>query len=224
MTDEVERVAIVALVYHELRRNWSCVGPRVDGSEIVYDFDNGREDMSLLTMWGSSAMSDLDWVIIRALERPDVLSSLLVEVEPWRAEAILHALAAGGGWEGVAIPAHLSLAAGERWMDVEETMERWRDLGITATRNDVDDTYLSAMEVGTGRSREDIEYDFIDEMTTKAEERGPAPTFDPRSVRPVWASLEPVRTWPNGARSGYALLRLDKICSATIQRSVPGLM
>ena len=174
MTDEVERVAIVALAYHELRRNWSCVGPRVDGTEIVCDLDNGREDISLLTMWGSSAMSELDWVIIRALERPDVLSSLLVEIEAWRAEAILHALAAGGGWEGVAIPAGLSLAAGERWMDVEEAMERWRDLGIAATRDEVFDTYVSAMEVGTGRSREDIEYDFLDEMATRSDERRPA--------------------------------------------------
>jgi hypothetical protein len=174
MTDEVERVAITALTYRELHRSWSLFGPRTSGDDIVADLEAGRQDVSLLTLLASRAMSDLDWVIVRALDRPDVLASLLKDVaesEPWRAEAVLHALAAGGGWEATSFPASLVLAAVERWAEVEEALERWRDLGLTATTDDVFTTYLDAMEVATGRSRVSIECEFIDEMTTKVEER-----------------------------------------------------
>jgi hypothetical protein len=167
-----ERVAIAALTYHELWRNWSCVGPRENGSEIVYDLDNGREDISLLTMVGSSEATELDWVIVRALDRPDVLASLLKEVEPWRAEAILHALAAGGGWGArFAIPPEIAATAALRWEEVEEAMEQWREFGIAATRKDVFEVYVGAMEAATGRSLAAIVYDFVDETATMAEER-----------------------------------------------------
>lgn len=174
MTDEVERVALLALTYRELWRNWSCVGPRTDGSEIVDDLDNGREDLSLLTLMGSRAMSDLDWVVIRTLDRPDVLASLLkdiVEIEPWRAEAILHTLAAGDGWSATSVPAGLALTTAERWTEVEEAMNALRELGIAATRDDAFELYVGAVEDATGEPRAAIVYDFVDEVGDMAEAR-----------------------------------------------------
>ena len=85
-------------------------------------------------------------------DRPDVLSSLLADVagvEPWRTEAILHAIATEDGWEATSVLAGLALAAAERWTEVEEAMERWRDLGVAATRADVFGVYVNAMEEAT---------------------------------------------------------------------------
>jgi hypothetical protein len=160
MTEGVERVALLALAYHELWWNWSCVDPRTDGSEIVYDLETEWQDISLLTMFASSAMSELDWLIIRALDDPARLSPLVPEIEPWRAEAVVRALAAGDGWEAASVPAGIVLTAAERWGEVDETMEHWRALGITTTRAEVFETYVDAMEAGTGRSRDLIISDF----------------------------------------------------------------
>ena len=133
-------MALLALALHEAATNWSAVGPRIDGSEIIDDLETERRDISLLTMFASSALSEIDWLIVRALdEHPEELAAIFAEVEPYRREAILHALAAGeqGDWGRVSIPADLALAVGERWEEVEEAMERWRALGITATRDEV---------------------------------------------------------------------------------------
>jgi hypothetical protein len=174
MTDEVARVALLALTYRELAKNYSVVGPRVDGSEIVYDLDSGREDVSLLTLLGSNAMGELDWIVVRAFDRPDVLASLtadLVEVEPVRAEAILHAIAEVGDRNAGPVPTGRALAAAERWEEVEEAMDALRDLGIAGTRDEVFEMYVGAMQEATGRTRDKIVYDFVDETTTMAEAR-----------------------------------------------------
>jgi hypothetical protein len=146
MTSEVERVALAALTYRELWCNYSVVGPRRDGSEIVDDLEAERSDISLLTMFGSRAMSELDWVIIRALDRPDVLGSLFKEIEPWRAEAVLHAVAAGEPTWGQAFLGYwMSLSVAARWAEVESAMELWRELGVTATHDEVE-THVAARE------------------------------------------------------------------------------
>jgi hypothetical protein len=42
------------------------------------------------------------------------------------------------------LPAAFSLRVAERWQAVEDAIERWRALGIAATREEVEDTYVAA--------------------------------------------------------------------------------
>jgi hypothetical protein len=59
-------------------------------------------------------------------------------------------------------------------------MESWRALGLTATREEVEDVYLKAMAEGTGRSEEEVWDEYLD-WDVEAEEKreaqyGPHPS------------------------------------------------
>jgi hypothetical protein len=75
----------------------------------------------------------------------DDLSWVLPQVGPERAEAVLHALAAEERLDHVAIPPEIALPAAEQWSAVEEMMDRFRDLGITASRREARDLHAYAM-------------------------------------------------------------------------------
>jgi hypothetical protein len=138
--DEVARIAVLALTYHELGRYWSIDGRPMNADEIALDVfraDSDRDDASLLALIGSKGMTEMDWSIIHALDRPDILWPFfkdLAKEDPLRAEAVLHALDHGvrrrQSWEGVTVPAGLALRAGQRWERVVEAMSAFLELGI----------------------------------------------------------------------------------------------
>ncbi len=176
MTDSVEGVALLAVCYTAMF-NYSSVGPRVDGSEIYEDLEVEHPTLSLVTMFASAAFDEFDWAIVRARgederrERRGLeteLSRVLVEVDPYRVEAVLHALAAGGSWEGLPVPADLALPVMERWELVEAAMDRWRALGISATREDVEQLFIDASAEVSGRPRDEIYDEFLDAMEAVA--------------------------------------------------------
>jgi hypothetical protein len=53
-------------------------------------------------------------------------------------------------------PAEFSLRVAERWQEVEDAVERWRGLGIAATREEADAIYCEAVIDATGRSRLEV--------------------------------------------------------------------
>jgi len=129
-----ERVALLALVYGELHN--ARYGERGEEDALYDDLEACPGGMSLLLAIGSAALPEFDWEIVRALDAPETLPALLedlVEFDPRRAEALLHAYGASDGDASRVVP----LAYLERWEEVEQAMNRFRDLGITATRDDV---------------------------------------------------------------------------------------
>jgi len=136
VTPSVEAVALRSLAYTELGRGCST-GPREEFADLVEDFENQHEGISLLTMIASEAFGESDWRIVRQFERPKTLPGLvkyLAPFDPVRAEALLHA------WpeDAPERPTPGTLDGLDRWQEVEEAMDRFRDLGITTSREDVD--------------------------------------------------------------------------------------
>ncbi len=43
------------------------------------------------------------------------------------------------------LTADRAIAAAGRWIEVEEAIERWRGLGLAATRQEVDDIYQATL-------------------------------------------------------------------------------
>jgi hypothetical protein len=70
----------------------------------------------------------------------------LAELDPRRAEALVHA------WPEDAPAAPVSLEILRRWEEVEEAMDSFRELGITATRDDVMAIASRAYRGATGGS------------------------------------------------------------------------
>ena len=149
MTPSVEAVALRALAYRELGKGCST-GPREEFDDLIEDFETGHEGISLLTMIASEAFGESDWRIVRQFERPKTLRTLpdllkyLSGFDFLRAEALLHA------WpeDAPEPPTPGTLDGLDRWQEVEQAMDRFRDLGITTLREDVDlvarRSYMSA--------------------------------------------------------------------------------
>lgn len=157
MIDKPETVALLALAYVDLYAD--------------ADADADDADTSLLRAFARNSLSEMDHLVARSLDNPEALNAILPELDQVRREAILHALADGeqGKWKRVSVPADLALAAGERWEEVDEAVERWRALGITATPDEVFITYLSAVEAATGMDRgEAISHFYFPEDDTQS--------------------------------------------------------
>jgi hypothetical protein len=106
----------------------------------------------------SLALAELDWRIVRWLGDPEAVEfgadrglspdefELRGAFEPWRLEAALHAVAAGGKEErlhsGITFPAQFTLAVASRWSEVEEAIDHLRELGLAVTREAVEDAYF----------------------------------------------------------------------------------
>ena len=98
-------------------------------------------EISLLAMVATSTFSDFDWQVVRGLNARELrLPEIVNEVEAFRVEAIVHVLAQRGQFDRIYLPANLALHVAERWTEVEDAIERWRALGVTATREDVEET------------------------------------------------------------------------------------
>lgn len=128
----VEQVALLALVYRELYA--ARYGARGGPEALTNDLESCPGETSLLLEIGSAALPEFDWTIVQALDRPETLPTLfreLAEFDSRRAEALAHA------WPDDAPPAPLSLELLSRWEAVEEAMDGFRDLGLTASRDHV---------------------------------------------------------------------------------------
>jgi len=164
----VESIGFLALAYFELATRWSSAGPRIDGSELFDDLEQGDPELSLLTLVASDVLAEADWRIVRWLGRDPVslaegfdcgLSADDFELAgcafaEFRLEALLHAVAAGGQAERLdelGLPAEflLRVMAPERWRAVEAAMERLRGLGLATTHEELDDVYYGAVRAAT---------------------------------------------------------------------------
>jgi hypothetical protein len=132
-----ETVALVALVYEELREP-CATGPRTGPGSIIDEFEDGGDRVSLLALVGTSALRELDWFLLRALDAGpvDALADDLADVDLVRSEAVLHASP-----ETISPRSFDELA---RWREVEEKMEEFREMGLTASREDVELTAIRA--------------------------------------------------------------------------------
>jgi hypothetical protein len=166
-----ESVAFLALAYRQLSTQDSSVGPRLTGDEWLDDVEAEDEKRSFLTMAAGEALAPVDWQVIRWLQSPEAVAwgedvglgpddFELPDLDALRAEALLHALAAGtrpGQLDELGeLPAVFVLRVAERWGEVEDEIDRWRGLGITATREDAHDIYIHGLVKATGRSFEEI--------------------------------------------------------------------
>jgi hypothetical protein len=145
---EVERVALLALVYREFAKGCS-VGARTEPSDLYDDLQATPGSLSLLTIVGSTNLPSLDWAIVRALDQPEQLPELaaaLVDYDPLRYEALLHA------WPKDAPEPAAGLLYLERWDEIEEAIAALEATGLTATRDDVEDAALDAYVSATGAS------------------------------------------------------------------------
>jgi hypothetical protein len=132
-----ETVALVALVYRELAEP-CATGPRTGPDSIYAEFADGGDQVSLVALYGTSALTDLDWFLLRALDAGPVetLAEDLADVDLLRSEALLHASP-----ETVSPRSFDELV---RWREVEEKMQEFREMGLTATREDVELIAVSA--------------------------------------------------------------------------------
>lgn len=134
-----EKVALLALAYRELSA--PCSG---------FPGDEG-----LLVKMAADSLGDLDAQVIDAMASLDQLSALAVafaEFDSLRYEALLHAWPPGDdpppevGFDR----AHFTPA---RWDEVESEMRRFRALGITASRDVVEQVAQEAYALAGGSDR-----------------------------------------------------------------------
>jgi hypothetical protein len=155
ISEEAATVALLALSFQEAAQG-SLVGPRTSGDDLLEDLQHNPSQVSLLSYFVASALTESDWEIVRAFndDRMSEARELLAQVDPSRVEAILHAFAAGREIEELPIPRNFFFdgfaTAAERWEEVERAIEGWRSVGITATREDVHAAYIEAMRSATG--------------------------------------------------------------------------
>lgn len=104
--------------------------------------------MSLLGRMGADALakSEYEALLAEAMEQPDKLLPLvadLSDVDPLRAEALLHAFPPGDGLPeaGWARPYRC------RWTDVEAAMQWLASEGVTASSNEIDAVAAAALEL-----------------------------------------------------------------------------
>jgi hypothetical protein len=127
-----EKVALLALVYAQL-----YMARHSDPDNLLEDFEVCRGEVTLAAMIGSQAAEPFDWFLIRAMDDPAALRATardVAEVDPLRAEALLHA------WPPEADGPNDAWAlryGGERWTQVEQVMEQLRADGLTTSREDV---------------------------------------------------------------------------------------
>jgi hypothetical protein len=137
---EVQRVALLALVYRELAE-WGATGAPESGDDLYTDLEAIPGEVSLLRMIGLAALPEFDWTLVKAFAAPELLAELLrevAEVDPLRAEALAHA---------AELPTR-NLVQLRRWARVERAMDEFRATGLTATRDEVFERYVAARMSG----------------------------------------------------------------------------
>lgn len=141
---DVDRVALLALIYRE-HHNAHHSGP-----EGLLDFESCPGEVNLATMLGSESLTGFDWLLIRAMQTGCDLNPLAAELDSTRAEALLHA------WppEACAPPdgAWTLPYGADRWQAVEAKMQRLRDEGLTASRDDVELVAVAVYEAVTDKN------------------------------------------------------------------------
>jgi hypothetical protein len=160
---DVEQVALLALVYRELSE-YGATGAPSSADDLYYDLEAIPGEVSLLRMIGSSSLPGFDWTVVRVLGCPEALPALLTdlaELDPWRAEALAHA------WPEDAPAPSLSLEILRRWEAVEEAMDAYRALGITATRDEVFHRYVGARIESSAASREEVLDDYFEATASR---------------------------------------------------------
>jgi hypothetical protein len=145
--ESVERVALLALAYRELA-NECATGPRAGVDSLFDEYKSCPEEVSLLAMVGSFALTDLDWSLLPVVSagRAAELANDLASVDLFPAEALMHTLPNPSG-AGV----DRCLDDLQRWFEVEKAMDDFRDLGVATSREDVELTAFRA----TGRDHDD---------------------------------------------------------------------
>jgi hypothetical protein len=135
-------VALLALAYRELAQPY-------EGGSL--------SDMSLLVKMGADALdSEYELQLAQVMEHADrrlPLIADLSEVDPVRAEALLHAFAPTDGW---------SVADWTRWNAVEEAMEWFESMGLTANPSTATEVALAAYAMATGESLQAVKAQWAD--------------------------------------------------------------
>ncbi len=140
----VDRVALLALIYRE-HHNAHHYGPE----SLFEDFECCPGEVNLATIVGSELLDELDWLLIRAMEKGRDLNPTAAELDPVRAEALLHAWPS----EGSPPDGAWTLPYGaDRWTAVEAKMQRLRDEGVTASRDDVELVAVAVYKAVTGKN------------------------------------------------------------------------
>lgn len=106
----------------------------------------GADDLSLLAKIAADIATEADWEVIAALSKPAALPAIAAElnaVDPVRAEALFHAWPPDspqppGAWQ--------EPYSGRRWREVEDAMDTLRELGLTASRAEVERVAAAAWE------------------------------------------------------------------------------
>lgn len=99
-------------------------------------------------MMGSQALTDLDWLLVRAMDKPELFRNGcfdLADLDPMRAEALVHLKFLEPLWSAWALR-----FTGERWFEVEEEMQRLRDEGLVTSRTDVESAAMRAYAEASG--------------------------------------------------------------------------
>jgi hypothetical protein len=135
----VQKVAVLALVYRELAQ-------RYDG-----------KDLSVLGKMGADALQDepIEWDLHEAMRHPYRLLPLiaeLAEVDPLRAEAMLHAFPPVGALPGDEWASEFL----GRWGKVRETMNWLEREGLTTSVSELDEIAYAAYALATGRRVSDV--------------------------------------------------------------------
>lgn len=142
MRAPVHKVALLALAYRELARPY-------EGGSV--------DDMSLLVKMAAEALdSDYELQLAEIMEHPDRRLPLIIdlfEVDPLRAEALVHAFPPADGWP---------LTDPVRWNAVEETMVWLESEGLTTKPSTVNEIALAAYVQATGRSLRKVTDEWAD--------------------------------------------------------------
>lgn len=141
-----EEVALLTLIYREHHAAHHS-GP----GGLLDDFECCPGDVNLATMIGSDTLADLDWLLIRAMNKGGNLNAIAADLDALWAEALLHA------WPGDSPPPDVwALPFGaDRWDAVEAAMQAMGSEGLTASRDEVEAVAVAAYTVLTDATHEE---------------------------------------------------------------------
>jgi hypothetical protein len=156
-----EDVAALALAYRTCHAKSFFSAASVDD-----DLATAAGEHSLVVLEASRVFKKVDWRATWMLSQPPyavrLARLLLARGEGLRAEAILHAIPPNGRRTRKAWAAESTQR--QRWDAVRDEMDRLEARGVTASVNDVDDTFRDAYMQLTGKSEDD----YVAEMVSGA--------------------------------------------------------
>jgi hypothetical protein len=119
----LREVALLALIYRHCYRNrWDSI------DDIATDQEIAPGELGWLSMF-AACLPEQDWQLLAALDDPETFEPLARQLDPLRAEAVLHAALPNGVYPA----GRWSAPYRERWGEIRSRMRLFEQQGYTAS-------------------------------------------------------------------------------------------